>query len=141
MYLDSAYITKYYVNEPDSPAVRAVIGKATRLVSSAWAMGEVSCALHRHLREGSLSPSQARELLQTFLEHVDAGVWNLIPVTERLLRRTAALVGSAPEGAYIRAGDAIHLTTAQEVGEMEIWTSDRHVLSAAPHFGLTGRSA
>jgi hypothetical protein len=27
-----------------------------------------------------------------------------------------------------------------ELGEGEIWTSDRRMLAAAPHFGLVGRS-
>ncbi|MBZ5727663.1 MAG: hypothetical protein LAP87_22025 [Acidobacteriia bacterium] len=38
-------------------------------------------------------------------------------------------------------GDAAHLATAQEMGEREIWTSDRHLLAAASHFGLEGRTA
>jgi predicted nucleic acid-binding protein len=140
MYLDSAYIAKFYVNEPDSPAVRAAIRRAGALVSSAWSLGEVSCALHRHLREGFLDSGQVRELVRAFLEHVDAGVWTLIPVSERVLRRVASSVGSAPPGVYLRAGDAVHLVTAQDIGEREIWTNDRHMLAAAPHFGLVGRS-
>jgi hypothetical protein len=38
------------------------------------------------------------------------------------------------------AGDAIHVTTAQDLSEREIWTNDRHMLGAATHFGLVGRS-
>lgn len=45
-----------------------------------------------------------------------------------------------PPGQFLRAGDAVHLLTAQSLGEPEIWTADKHMLSAAPHFGLTGRS-
>jgi predicted nucleic acid-binding protein len=140
MYLDSAYIAKFYVNEPDSAAVRAAIRRAGSLVSSAWSIGEVTCVLHRHAREGSLSQAQCRELSRAFLEHADAGVWKLIPVSESLLRRMSLLVSDAPRGVYLRAGDAVHLTTAQDLGEREIWTNDRHLLAAAPHFGLTGRS-
>jgi hypothetical protein len=36
--------------------------------------------------------------------------------------------------------DAVHLATAVEIGEVEIWTADRHMLAAAPQFGLAGRS-
>ena len=36
--------------------------------------------------------------------------------------------------------DAVHLATAREVGEREVWTNDRHMLAAASFFGLTGRS-
>ncbi len=141
MYLDSAYLVKFYANEPDSAAVRALIRRADSLVSSAWSLGEVSCALHRHLREQYLSAEQAHELVRAFLEHVDAGIWTLIPVSERILRRAALLLGAAPPSLYLRAGGAIHLVTAQDSGEREVGTSDRHMLAAAPYFGLIGRSA
>jgi len=41
----------------------------------------------------------------------------------------------------IRAADATHLVAARSAGFTEIWTSDRHMLEAAPHFRLAGRSA
>jgi predicted nucleic acid-binding protein len=41
---------------------------------------------------------------------------------------------------YLRAGDAIHLAAAQGAGFTEIWSNDRHLLQAAPAFGLTGKS-
>ena len=140
VYLDSAYIAKFYVNERDSNAVRALIRRADSLVSSACAFGEVTCAFHRHMREGSLSNAQCRELISAFMKHADAGVWSLIPVTAALLKRMTSLVSAAPVGVYLRAGGAIHLTTAQDIGETEIWTNDRHLLAAAPHFGLLGQS-
>jgi hypothetical protein len=36
--------------------------------------------------------------------------------------------------------DALHLVTAADSGFVEVWTNDRHMLAAAPHFGLVGRS-
>lgn len=141
MYLDSAYIAKFYLNEADSHRVRAAIRRADKLVSTMWAMGEVTCAFHRQLRQGTLDASQYRDLLALFQEHVAAGNWMLIPVTERLLLKMVTQIGTLPPTIYLRAGDALHLTTAQDFGEREIWTSDRHLLTAAGHFGLTGRSA
>ena len=41
---------------------------------------------------------------------------------------------------HIRSADAIHLVSAAEADETEIWTADRGMLVAAPGFGLTGRS-
>lgn len=140
MYLDSAYIAKFYVNERDSLAVRALIRGADSLVSSAWALGEVTCAFHRHFREGSLSKAQCRELTHAFLEHVEEGIWTLLPVSESLWKRLVSIVSTAPAGVYLRAGDAVHLMTARDAGETELWTNDRHLLAAASHFGLVGRS-
>jgi len=45
---------------------------------------------------------------------------------------------TAAEAVSLR--DAIHLVTAADTGFTEIWTNDRHMLTAAPHFGLVGRS-
>lgn len=140
MYLDSAYIAKFYVNERDSAAVRTLIRRADSLVTSAWSLGEVACVFQRHMREGSLSPAQSRELARTFLKHVESGLWTLIPVTDALLKRMIVRVNASAEGVYLRAGDAVHLITAQDLGEHELWTNDRHLLSAAPYFGLIGRS-
>ena len=47
---------------------------------------------------------------------------------------------SAPLQIFLRTADAVHLATAQELGERDVWTNDRHMLAAAPYFGLTGRS-
>ena len=92
------------------------------------------------MREGASSPGDARELARRFSEHIEGGLWNLIPVNEALLRRTSALMVSAPRDLFIRTADAVHLATAHEIGESDVWTNDRHMLAAASHFGLRGRS-
>ena len=92
------------------------------------------------MREGCSSPTHTRELAALFSQHIEDGLWNLIPVTEALLRRTSALMVSGPRDLFIRTADAVHLVTAQEIGERTVWTNDRHMLAAAAYFGLTGRS-
>lgn len=140
MYLDSAYIAKYYVNEQDATAVRKLIRNATYIRSSSWALIEVICVFHRHMREGSLNTSQGHELIDLFRIHAEAGLWNLSPVTDALLRRTATLIRTLPPHVPLRAGDAVHLATALDTGETEIWTNDRHLLAAAPYVGVTGKT-
>jgi predicted nucleic acid-binding protein len=46
---------------------------------------------------------------------------------------------AAPRDLFIRTADAVHLATAHEIGEREVWTNDRHMLAAAAYFGLAGR--
>ena len=141
MYLDSAYLAKYYLNEPDSLRVRKAIHGADSLTSSAWSIAEVSCVFHRYLRQGDLSAKQLQLLSRKFLAHVDSELWTLVPVTASLIRRVTSLVATLPPGVFLRAGDAVQLVSALEAGEPEVWTNDRHMLAAAPHFGLVGRSA
>ena len=141
MYFDTSYIAKFYLNEPDSSRVRELVRKADFICSSLWAFAEFHAVLHRHLRERKYSLADARKLASRFSSHIEDGLWNLIPVNEALLRRTGALLVSAPRDLYLRTADAVHLTTAHEAGEREVWTSDRHMLAAAAYFGLTGRSA
>ncbi len=139
MYLDTCYIAKFYFNEPESSQVRALVRTADIIHSSLWAFAEFHGVIHRRLREGLLTPLGARELSTRFSEHIHEGLWKLIPVNEALLRRTSVLMVSAPPDIFLRTADAVHLTTANDVGEREVWTNDRHMLAAAPYFGLTGR--
>jgi hypothetical protein len=140
VYFDTSYIAKFYFNEPDSPRVRQLVRKADAIHSSLWALAEFHAVLHRRMREGVLSSSDARELAARFSRHIEDGLWNLIPVTEALLRRTGALMISGPRDLCIRTADAVHLATASEIGERVVWTNDRHMLAAAAYFGLTGQS-
>ena len=140
MYFDTSYIAKFYLNESDSSQVRALVREADPIDSSLWALAEFHAVLHRHFRERAIKRSDARALALRFSEHIEEGLWRLVPVTEALLRRTSALLVSAPSGLFLRTGDAVHLTTANDVGEREVWTNDRHMLAAAPYFGLVGRS-
>ena len=140
MYFDTSYIAKFYFNEPEAPRVRELVRKADVIHSSLWAFAEFHAVIHRRLREGASSPRDARDLAARFTDHLEKGLWTLIPVTEALLRRTSGLVLSAPRDLFIRTADAVHLMTAQEIGESNVWTNDRHMLAAAPFFGLAGRS-
>ena len=120
--------------------MRDLVRNADAIHSSLWALAEFHAVLHRRIREGSCSRADARDLASRFSTHIVDGLWNLIPVTEGVLRRTSALILSAPQDLFVRTADAVHLGTAQEAGEREVWTNDRHMLAAAPYFGLLGRS-
>jgi uncharacterized protein len=140
VYFDTSYIAKFYFNEPESSRVRALARKADAIRSSLWALAEFHAVIHRRMREGSSSPGDGRDLASRFSKHIEQGLWNLIPVNEALLRRTSSLMVSAPRDLFIRTADAVHLATAHEAGERDVWTNDRHMLAAAAYFGLTGRS-
>jgi predicted nucleic acid-binding protein len=140
VYFDTSYIAKFYVNESDSRPVRQLVQGADAVYASLWAFAEFHAVLHRRVREGSVRPVDARDLASRFSRHIEEGLWNLVPVNETLLRRTSALMLGAPRDLFLRTADAVHLATAREIGEREVWTNDRHMLAAAPYFDLKGRS-
>ena len=140
LYMDTAYIAKCYVNEPGCEGVRSLAMEAVERVCSAWCLMEMACVFQRHVREGALTRVEASKLRKLFLDDVQDGNWRILPLSERLLRRAEAEISRLPAKTFLRAADALHLTAAQGAGFTEIWTNDRHLLAAAPHFGLTGRS-
>jgi antitoxin (DNA-binding transcriptional repressor) of toxin-antitoxin stability system len=139
--LDAAYVAKYYLNEPDSPRVRKNHPGRRLVDSSAWSIAEVSCIFHRYLSQGDLSAKQFHLLLREFLAHVDSELWTIVPVTAALIRRVTSRLAALPPEVFLRAGDAVQLVSALEAGEPEVCTNDRHMLAAALHFGLVGRTA
>jgi predicted nucleic acid-binding protein len=141
VYLDTAYIAKCYLNEPDAAAVRALVAGRVGLTSSAWSVAEMACIFQRHVREGGLTRAQAASLRKLFIGDATGGVWTLVPVSRSLLDAVDERVSKLRKNVYLRAGDAVHLITAKEAGFHEVWTNDRHMLGAARHFGLVGRSA
>ena len=139
-YLDSAYLAKCYLEDPDSERVRNFVRTVKTLYSSALCIAEVSCTLHRAVRERTITKERAAHLRQTFSGDLSQGVVQVIPVSESILRVVEAVVANLPPTIFIRAGDAVHLASAQSAGFPEIWSNDRHMLRAASNFGIVGRS-
>jgi len=139
LYFDSAYIAKFYINEPESLAIRALVRSTGGIKSSSLAIAEVQCTFHRWTREAALSGRIAAALARAFEQDANDGLWTFLPVRDSMLWRVGSLVSSLPADVFVRAGDALHLMTAKESGEPDVWTNDRHMLAAAPRFGLVGR--
>lgn len=100
----------------------------------------MGCVFQRQIREFKMPKSEAALARNFFLADLQDGVWSVLPISERFLFRVELLINTLPPSLYLRAGDAIHLVSAQEAGFTEIWSNDRRVLQAAPSFGLTGKS-
>jgi predicted nucleic acid-binding protein len=140
LYFDTAYLAKCYWNEPDGRLVRELARRADGLYSSAICVAEMACLAQRKVREGPTTAAEAEIRRDLFLEDIGNGVITAVPVAERLLRRVEAATRGLPPSCHLRTLDALHLVTAADSGFSDIWTNDRHMLAAAPHFGLVGRS-
>ena len=106
----------------------------------ALCIAELSCAFHRKVREGTLEPKAAIKLADFFLDDLANERWRLVPVSDHILRQVELLTRTLPKSAPLRAGDAIHIVSAVQAGFHEIWSNDRHLITATAHFGLQGRS-
>jgi len=138
IYLDAAYIGKCYLNEPGAEEVQDLARRADGLTSCEIARLEFCSLVHRHLREGNITPSEARQVWKEFEQDEADGVWRWLPLTSPLIRQICGRVKTLPRDAFLRALDALHLESARENGYREVYTNDRHMLRAAPLFGIEG---
>lgn len=119
-YLDSSALVKLAVREPESAALRRYLRRRRPLVSSALARAEVARALMPLGRE---AVRRGRDVL---------GRVDLIRINDRILRAAGSL-----EPAELRSLDAIHLSSALQLGEelATIVTYDARMALAAEAIG------
>ena len=60
----------------------------------------------------------------------------LLAVTPALVRQTCATLAGLDRKICRRAADALHLATAVDAGCESLYRHDRHILMAAPVFGM-----
>lgn len=135
-YFDSAYIAKFYLDEPESEDVRRLAESLGQVHCAVIGGAEVAAVFHRKFREGAFDVSAFREVMAQFTDDCQQGLWTWLPLTVALAAKAAAAFARLPRPVFLRAADALHLTCAQEHGLREIYTTDRHMSSAAPHFRL-----
>mgnify|MGYP001569359536 CR=1 FL=1 len=136
IYFDSCYLAKLYLMESDSPRVRVRAEAADGLACCAVGRVEVVATFHRHFREKRLTQREFRQLAAQVEADLDAGLWTALPVTSALIEAQAHRMTTLPANVFLRAADALHLTCAAEAGLREVYSSDRHLVAAAPQFGL-----
>lgn len=110
LYLDTSALVKLFVEEAHSPEVRTAARLAGACATSRIAYVEALAALARREREG-LDPAVAQEIRKGF-----EAAWPDLMVVEvgrPITVRAAALARSHA----LRAYDAVHLASAQEIFE------------------------
>jgi predicted nucleic acid-binding protein len=119
-YLDSSAIVKLAVREPESLALRRYLRRRQPLISSALARTEVLRAL---LPLGDNAVVRGRSVLQRI---------DLVRVNDRILNAAGVLRPPA-----LRSLDAIHLATAEELGNelSALVTYDDRMVNAAKRLG------
>ena len=57
-----------------------------------------------------------------------------------IFEKAADSVRDLEAGVWLRAADALHLVSARDNGFETIFSNDRHLLAAAPHFVIKARN-
>jgi predicted nucleic acid-binding protein len=135
-YFDSSYIAKFYLDEPESAAVRRLAESLGYIRCAVIGQIEVGAVFHRKLREGAFDAAAFRQILAQFNDDCGQGLWTWLPITTALAAASVEAFARLPPRVFLRAADALHLVCAREHGLQEIYTNDRHMSAAARLFRL-----
>jgi predicted nucleic acid-binding protein len=135
-YLDACYLAKFYLAEPDSARVTAFVLSQPAVSCLSVGKTEVVSVFHRKFREKVVDEAGFHLLCDQFETDCAAGLWRWLPLDDALLKASTKRLRAVPSTTFLRAVDALHLTCAVQEGFTAIQTSDRHMLAAAPAFGL-----
>ena len=140
LYFDAAFIAKFYLQEPESDAVRALAEDSTGVVSLIIGRLETELVFSRKLREGALTPVGFEALVAQFHLDCEDGLWSWLPVTDELVTAAQKATRVLPPGTFVRSLDALHLTCASWHGYPRIYSNDKNLVRAASYFGLQADS-
>ena len=110
-YWDASALVPLVVAEPDSGVVRTWLSEDDQIVTWAWTRTEITSAIERRAREGSLSRLQRREVLRRF--EAFAGSWDEVTDVLAVRSRANAVLARHP----LRGADAGQLGAALLVQE------------------------
>ena len=137
-YYDTTYLLKLQIAEAGTAQVRSHAATVVEIHSAQHGRAEFASAAFRKVREGAATSADYQRLIAQFHSDIAATAIILLPLTDAILDRVETVFAAAPATTYLRAADAIHLATAAEHGFPEIHSNDKHLLAAAPLFGLRG---
>ncbi len=122
IYLDTSVAVSLLVSEPKTADVKTWFGALSGVaVSSDWLISEFASAISIKQRVRELSESDARLIRKEFKMLMEGGL-RILPVSRTAFHRAAELSMRHNNG--LRAGDALHLAVALEIGAKSIATLD-----------------
>ena len=139
IYLDSSYLAKLYIREHGSEDVeRWLEAQPEQVVCCLHGRLEIVAAFKRQQREQRLTDSNVRAAARRLEAEEKAGAICWLPIDPLLMSSACSHMQKLTPTVFLRAADALHLACAADAGLKEIFSHDRHLLAAAPHFGLRG---
>ncbi len=121
-YVDTSVLVALCVNEPKSEDVSRWYAKCKdKLVSSVWCVTEFASALGIKQRTGQITAEEAQIAWQSF-QRLCANDLTLLSPDADIFHKAAFLTLDAATG--LRAGDALHLTSALQANVKRMATLD-----------------
>jgi hypothetical protein len=121
-YVDTSVLIALCVNEPKSKDVSRWYAKCKdKLVSSVWCVTEFASALGIKQRTGQITTAEAQLAWQSFQRLCTNDLTLLSPDMD-IFHKAAFLILDAATG--LRAGDAVHLTSALQANVKRMATLD-----------------
>ncbi len=118
--------------------LRAHVATVDVIHCSVHGQAEFVSAAHRKMREGVSS----RQDLDAYLKQMDrdtaVGALRWASIDQNLIDLVRVVFQKAPAKTFLRAADGLHLASAAANGFSAIYSNDKHLLAAAPLFGLKG---
>jgi len=138
LYFDSCYVVRLYLEDEGFHSVRERVASC-QAVACAWhGQAEVATALYRAFRERRMNRLAFQAALEQFRLDRESGLFVWLPLTDSVQRRLEEVLRGMTDDTFIRAADALHLACAAENGFGVVYSNDRHLLRAAPRFGVEG---
>lgn len=134
VYVDTSVVVALLTAEPGSAKATKWYAAATEAPTCAdWLLTEFASALSMKVRTKQLSDAHAKRVRKEF-EALAAGGLRVVPVSRAAYRHAASLAAAHRHG--LRAGDALHLAVALELGATHMATFDKVLAQNAKRLGL-----
>lgn len=134
IYVDTSVIVSLMTTEPKTQNVTAwYAGLQEVPIAGDWLLTEFASAISIKQRTGQLSDANAKQVHKEFNVLVAGGL-RLAPVSRDAFSQAAAMVKKHQQG--LRAGDALHLAVALELGANSMATLDSTLAVNAKREGL-----
>ncbi len=128
MYIDTSCLGSYYLDEIHTQKVQSILLRDEFPIVSSLTDVEFHSMLNKKLRINQLTPEQQKKVIEKFNEHLRAGLFVMLPLTETVFH-TARWVLSKTEQP-LRTLDSLHLALSI-TNQLSLFSTDRLLLDAA----------
>lgn len=133
IYLDTSVVVPLYWSEALTNTIEELLVNEPELGLSDLTQVEFGSAIARRVRMGEISRESAREIIEQFQAHINAGLYALIEVEPIHYRMASEWIGGLETP--LRTLDALHLAIAYSRGLLLV-TADEGLANSAGLLGV-----